>query len=200
MSEFTYNDELHEYKLNGLKIPSVTQVIEDVFPMSEFIPKELLKQKADLGKKIHSTTELYDKGTLDEKSLHSILQNYLNQWIKFRKDYNVQFNLELLSENIELMAYHSVYKFAGRIDRTCLVSKEKSIIDIKSGTEQKTHQLQTAAYSMLVNQLLDKKLQIKKRYAVYLSETDYKVKPHTNTNDENIFLSCLSIYNYKRRK
>jgi hypothetical protein len=98
------------------------------------------------------------------------------------------------------MAYHSIYKFAGRIDRTCLVEKEKSIIDIKSGIEQKTHQLQTAAYSMLVNQLLDKKLQIKKRYAVYLSETDYKVTPHINTNDENIFLSCLSIYNYKRRK
>lgn len=200
MSEFTYNDELHEYKLNGLKIPSVTQVIEDVFPMSEFIPKELLRQKADLGKKVHSTTELYDKGTLDENFLHPILQNYLNQWVKFRKDYNVQFNLELLGENIETMAYHSIYKFAGRIDRTCLVEKEKSIIDIKSGTEQKTHQLQTAAYSMLVNQSLDKKSQIKKRYAVYLSETDYKVIPHTNTNDENIFLSCLSIYNYKRRK
>jgi hypothetical protein len=201
MDDFTYEETKHEYRLNGLVIPSVTKIIGDIFPISDFISKELLEQKADLGKKIHSTTQLHDEGTLDENNLHPILKNYLGSWIKFRKDYDVQFDLDFLPEQIEVLLYHTIYKFAGRVDRIPLISKEHCIVDLKSGTEQKkTHALQTAAYAMLANQLLDKKFKIKKRYAVYLSETGYKVTEHKITNDENVFLSCLSIYNYRRIK
>ena len=200
MNGLTFDAENHEYKFNGLKIPSVTQILEDIFPISEFISKELLEEKANLGGMVHSTTEFFDKGILEESSLHPVLKNYLNQWVKFRKDYNIQFDLNGINEQIEVMQYHSVYKFAGRIDRIALMNKKYCIIDIKIGSIQKTHELQTAAYSLLVNQLLERKHQIKKRFAVYLSETDYKVVPHLNNNDENIFLSCLNIYNYKRRK
>ena len=200
MDDFTFDELKHEYKVNGLIYPSVTKIIGDIFPISDFISKELLEQKADLGKKIHSTTELYDKGTLDVDKLHPTLKTYLDSWIKFRKDFNVQFDLDSFSEQIETLLYHSVYKFAGRVDRIPFVDKERCIIDLKSGTEQKTHSLQTAAYAMLANQLLDRKFKIKKRYAVYLSETGYKVTEHKNTNDENIFLSCLTIYNYRRSK
>jgi hypothetical protein len=200
LDDFTFDELKHEYKVNGLIYPSVTKIIGDIFPISDFISKELLEQKADLGKKIHSTTELYDKGTLDVDKLHPTLKTYLDSWIKFRKDFNVQFDLDSFSEQIETLLYHSVYKFAGRVDRIPFVDKERCIIDLKSGTEQKTHSLQTAAYAMLANQLLDRKFKIKKRYAVYLSETGYKVTEHKNTNDENIFLSCLTIYNYRRSK
>jgi hypothetical protein len=199
-NELTFDENKHEYKFDGIIIPSVTQIIGDIFPISDFISKDLLKEKADLGKKIHSTTELYDRGTLDVDKLHPILKAYLDSWVKFRKDFNVQFDLDSFSEQIETLLYHSVYKFAGRVDRIPFVDKERCIIDIKSGMEQKTHALQTAAYAMLANQLLDRKFKIKKRYAVYLSETGYKVIEHKNTNDENVFLSCLTIYNYRRSK
>ena len=189
----SFDDQKHQYKSDGLIIPSVTQVIRESGLVNlDWIDKELLEIKADLGKKVHSTTELYDNGTIDLDELHPILKAYLDGWIKFRKDYN------FIPTEIELQLSHKLYKYAGRIDRVGLIGKDLSLIDIKSGTQQKTNAIQTAGYELLYNQEKKKTEQIKKRFIVYLSETGYKVEEHKNVNDKNIFLAALTITNYLR--
>jgi len=189
----TFNESKHEYKYNGLIIPSVTQILRGSGLVNlDWIPKELLEEKADLGTKIHKTTELYDQDTLDYEKLHSLLKNYLNGWIKFRET----FQFEPLE--IEPEYYHKIYRYAGRIDRVGIVKKEITIVDIKSGTHQKTHEIQTAGYQLLYNSNKPKKEQSTKRLLVYLKENDFKVEENKNKTDESVFLSALTIYNYKR--
>lgn len=193
MEDFTFDDRTHQYLLNGVQIPSVTQVLMEAGLVNlDFISKDLLEQKADLGIKVHLTTELYDQGNLILESLHPTLLAYLNSYIKFKMDYN------FIVQDIELKSYHKLFRYAGRIDRIGTVSGKLSIIDIKSGTVQPTHALQLAGYSELYNQ--DKKLkdQIRKRYCVYLSQDGYVVKEYNNPTDKNIFLAALTITNYKR--
>lgn len=187
----SFTEENHEYKFDGIVVPSVTQVIKGAGLVNfDYVSKELLEEKADLGSKVHKTTELYDMGILDLDELHPTLKAYLDGWINFKKDFG------FTHTEIETEYYHPKYKFAGRLDRVGMINGKLSIVDIKSGAKHKSHSIQTAAYQLLYD-FKPKKEQIKKRYAVYLSETGYKVEEHTNVTDRNIFLAALTIFNYK---
>lgn len=189
----TFSEDLHKYTdANGLTIPSVTQIMKTAGLVNlDWIPTEILEQKADLGKKVHSATELYDAGDLDMSELHPTLKAYLNGWIKFRKDFNFD------PTEIEMQLLHTVYRFAGRIDRVGFISNnDLTLLDIKSGTKQKTHAIQTAGYELLYNQNKKGKELIKRRFVVYLSPDGYEVEEHKNKNDKNVFLAALSITNY----
>lgn len=188
-----FQEDNHEYKLDGNIIPSVTQIIQGAGLINlDFIPKDLLEEKADLGKKVHKATELYDVDNLQIDDLHETLRNYLDQWIKFRRDYN--FTPEL----IEVEYFHPLYRFAGRIDRVGEIGNKLSIIDIKTGTKQKTHAIQTAGYKILYNYDRKKTEQAKQRMIIYLSSDKYEVEINEVPTDENVFLAALTIYNYKR--
>ena len=193
MGKMTYDDDKHQYKLDGLILPSVTQIIQESGLINlEWVDRDLLEAKADLGRKVHSATELNDTNNLNTKDLHPTLKLYLDSWIKFRTDYKF-----VLTE-IELKLFHKLYRYAGRIDRVGLLNKKLILVDIKSGTEQKTSAIQTAGYELLYNQDKKKGDQIKERMIVYLNPEGYKVIPNNNPNDKSVFLACLTITNYLR--
>ena len=187
----TFTAENHEYKFAGVQVPSVTQIIKDAGLVNfDFISDELLEAKADLGNKVHKAAELNDNGILDYEDLHPKLRGYLDSWIKFRKDFG------FTPSEIEMAYYHPLYRYAGRIDRI----GDMTLIDIKSGTVQKTHPIQTAGYAELFNYKKPKREQIKRRLAVYLTPENYKVIEHKESSDRNIFLAALTIANYKKNK
>jgi len=195
MEGLTFNEENHEYKLNGLIIPSVTQIISGAGLVNfDYIDEETLREKAELGKKVHTTTELYDKDSLDIKSLHPILRNYLNSWINFKKDYG------FLPLEIEETFYHKDYNVIGCVDRIGFIGKDKSIVDLKHGIKLKSHAIQTAGYKLIHNYKKSKGNMAKKRFCVYLTEKGYKVEENKEQTDEAVFLAALTIYNYKRSK
>jgi hypothetical protein len=186
-----FNPDIHEYKENGIKIPSVTQILEESGLVDlSWISPELLEAKADLGHKVHQTTEYYDNDTLDVESLDPLLEGYLEGWIKFKADYK----FEVLESELQL--FHKVYRYAGTIDR---IGKDLTLLDIKTGIMTQSHRIQTMGYKLLYDQDKKPKEQIKKRLCVYLDEFGkYKVAQHENSNDKNIFLSALTITNFKR--
>lgn len=189
--DLTFDEDLHRYTFNGLHIPSVTQILKTAGLVNlDWIPVEVLEQKADLGKKVHSATELYDKNDLNFDALHPALLDYLTGWIKFRKDFNFE------PTEIEMQIVHQTYRYAGRIDRVGMMGKDLILLDIKSGTKQKTHAIQTAGYELLYNQNKKAKELIKRRFVVYLSPTGYEVEEHKDKNDRGVFLAALSITNY----
>ncbi len=184
----------HEYKLNGVVIPSVTQVLHEAGLIDlSFVDKGTLEYKSDIGSKVHKTTELYDFDDLDEEKLHPLLQGYLAGWKKFRADYN------FVPVHIELMLYHPIYRYAGRIDRIGNMGSDIVQLDIKSGIKKPVYAIQSSAYTELYNYGKPKSEQIKRRFTVYLSEDGtYKVDEYKNKTDLNIFLASLTITNYKR--
>jgi hypothetical protein len=188
--ELTFNNSKHEYRLDGVIIPSVTQVLEESGLIClDCVPEDLLEATSDLGAKVHKATELYDLEELDINQLHPKLKRYLDGWIKFRKDY------QFVPIESELQMFHPLYRYAGRLDR---VGECLTLVDIKSGTKQKSHSVQTAAYKGLYDYGKKKSEQIKRRLIVYLSESGYKVEENKDPNDMTVFLSALTITNYKR--
>lgn len=191
----TFTEENHQYKNDGIVVPSVTQILKGAGLVSfDFVKKEVLEAKATLGSSIHLTTEYFDKGTLDLEALHPTLKAYLDGWIKFKKDFGFE------PIEIEALHYHKLYKFAGTLDRTGMIDKKLHLVDIKSGAHHKSHAIQTAAYKMLHDQGKPKKEQIKKRIVVHLKEDGtYKVIPNESITDEQVFKAALTIFNYHNK-
>ena len=193
MAVLTFDEETHTYRLDGIKIPSVTQIIKSVGLMDlTFVKQELLEYKADLGKKVHSTTELYDRNNLDIESLHPVLKGYLSGWIKFREE------IKFIPILIETMLAHPAYRYAGRIDRVGMIDNVLVELDIKSGIPHHSYAIQSAGYVEMYN--FDKpkiKDQIKRRFTIHLAQDGtYKLIEHKDPKDRTIFLSALSIHNY----
>ena len=148
----TFNEALHEYRIAGKIVPSVTQVCDslNLVDKSWFTPASREK-----GTFIHDMCAMYDRGELDEGSLDSQLLPYLDAWKAFRKQMPVTFAV------IEQPFYSLEYGFAGTIDRAWFEVKKGVVGDIKSGVMPETIDLQLAGYSILFPSLTGMGIQLK---------------------------------------
>ena len=184
-----FNAEKHEYKLDGVKIPSVTQIISAVNGnIWGMIDAETMEIACQRGTAVHTITELHDKGTLDIDTIDPALTGYHEAYLKFLKECNPVWDL------IECKVHSGPFRYAGTLDRTGTLGGKNIILDIKSGVKNTWTGCQLAAYDKALNDGI-----LRKRYGLYLSKNGkYKLEPYTNTTDWNIFLSALNIWNFNK--
>jgi len=190
-NELVFNPETHEYFLNGSKLPGVTSILQDtgIIDLSG-IPYARLEAAREFGIAVHSACELYDLDDLNEKELDHNLRPYLDAWIKFKTDTG----FELIE--IEKPVYSVRYRFAGTPDRIGAFDG-LTLVDIKSTAAlSPATALQTAGYEIAHNEFSADK--IKKRMTVLLTANgEYKLEPHKDKNDINVFLAALSVFNWR---
>lgn len=125
MSQLVFYDEGHIYELDGVQIPSVSEV-------TRFLSREVygdvqqfrLDHAAARGTKIHKLTEALDKYGEIDADAESL--PYIKAYLKFRREHDVQW------EEIEKARYHPQGLYAGTIDRKGLVDGRRAIVDIKN--------------------------------------------------------------------
>ena len=191
---FEYFPELHDYKLNGVIISGVTTILQKAGLISfDFVSPEHLAELADLGHKVHTTCELWDRDNLDMDSLHPILKGYLDSWIKFITISKYTF------EAIETPIFSAKYRIAGTPDR---ITTGKILIDIKIGVPKKADPIQTAGYALIYDEDKKAKDRIKRRMSVYLDKKGGipKTIEYKESTDKIVFLAALTITNFLRRR
>lgn len=188
--KLTFNEEKHEYRHEGLRVSSVTQILKGA-GLIDFskVPPAILERACKFGTAVHSATELHDKGVLNEVKLDSALRPYLDAKIKFMKDTGAEI---LLNEE---PLYSKKFHFAGTPDRVLLIRDRVTGIDYKSGeTFNQSTEIQLAGYKILYNEgkkVVDK---MKDRKAVHLlGDGTYKIVPCEDKSDESVFMACLTI-------
>jgi len=195
--DFTYRDEDHSYWVEGVKIPSVTQVISSM-GFSDFskVNPEKLEWASNRGKAVHETCRLFDMGILDFTTVGLEIIPYLNAWKKFKEGFNV----ELLPEWIENRSVCEKYRFGFCTDRVAKIYNKFGVIDLKtSETPSPVAGLQTSGYKIGVEQ--ETKLKIQFRWAIHLgSDGNFKLQEYTDPAEESIFLMALQCHNWKERK
>lgn len=193
----TFDPATHQYQLNSVSLPSVTQVIGYLNDFS-MVPPETLERACHFGTAVHKATELFDLGTLDVASLDPALVPYLDAWKKFLTDTG------FVNEFVEEQVYSRKYGYAGTVDRIGILQRHRSIIDIKSIasiTSARSISVQTAGYEQAFSEMWDENKQSFKRYALQLKGNGkYNLIPYTDMNDFNVFLSCLNVYKWSNRK
>ena len=174
-------------------LPRVTGILQAAGLIDFSMVRQDVMERAQLfGTAVHKTTQLWDLKKLDINSLDPSLLPYLEGWKKFLKDYDLEFTENEIEHSLESKRYG----FRGTPDRwhtiKCLLP------DIKTSTQMYVATaVQTAAYQILIEENMG--IKIKERLGVQLTEKGYKVEPYKDSSDKAMFLSCLSIYNWKQR-
>jgi hypothetical protein len=184
----------HSYTLDGRRLPSVTQVLEQLTDFS-FVPAATLERSRQLGNAAHRMIELDVTNTLDVDSLTGPLVGYFAQWRAFlaKTGFRVK--------HCELRLASARYGYAGTLDLlgTFPGDSDDTLIDAKSGAVPKTARPQTAGYSQLVveNGICQRP---PKRRALDLKEDSWRLtEPYTSREDWATFLACLTLFRWREQ-
>lgn len=118
-----YIDESHTYLVDGLIVPSITQILKVKFNNKyDNIPKATLQRAAELGTQMHEVIQNYEEqGT--ESDIKE-LRNY-----KFLKK---QYKWECLANEVPVILWHDDEIIgAGRLDMVMELDGQKGLADLK---------------------------------------------------------------------
>ena len=185
MSELTFDEKAHEYRMGERSLPSVTAILKDAGLIDTRFFNDYAMTR---GTFVHQACEMLDLGTLDEDTLDPALFGYVGAYKKFRAE------CPMVWTEIEHMRADSVLGYAGTPDRV----GDRTVLDIKTGQKQPWHGFQLAAYTMLaLNAPLNT---LTKRLGLYLKDDGtYKLERYQDRADFDVFKAALIIYNAKRR-
>lgn len=176
-------EEGHRYLLDGVEIPSVTQIIKPLYDFSG-ISQARLDYASERGTAVHKATELSDMDDLDEDALDPVIVPYLDAWKKFRFEMGV----EIIG--MEQQLYSTTHKYAGTFDRIAVIDGDSWLLDIKATASlSPAVGVQLAGYAGLTT--------VKRRGAVQLLPSgEYRLKEYSSKSDWPTFLSLLTVFNW----
>lgn len=143
---FHLDEPTHTYTVNGVRVPSVTQILEELGIIDyRGVPPEMLKHAKDRGVAAHLACQYYDEDDLDGESLDPQITPYVAGWHKFRQEHHFRI--------IEIEQIHlgEVYgrRYGMKIDRLVDWAGQPTIIEIKCSSKiHRWYGAQTAAYAI----------------------------------------------------
>lgn len=162
-----YIEETHTYLVNGIIVPSVTQLLQFKFPDKyKGVPKQILNDKANYGTKVHKLIEILNRTNnfypvievVEE--FDYIIANTLEQYVKI--------SIENKIDVIEQEQIVCNDKLAGRFDLLARVDNVYSLCDIKTTSTLDKEYLswQLSIYNYLGN------IEVEKLYAIWLPKKE----------------------------
>lgn len=127
MAEFLFEESTHTYTLDGVVIPSVTEICAPI-TSGKYPPVGVVQQAAARGTRVHELCALYDMDALPGE-IEAELVGYVKAWAAFCRDYKPVW------KHIELPLYGSPgtgLPFAGTLDRIGEIDGRTRVVDIKT--------------------------------------------------------------------
>lgn len=185
---FKYDDATHTYKLDGITMPSVTQIMSPLHDFS-FVSPEVLDQKRIIGTLVHKTIHLYLSGNLPLESATLSSGNKLALDL-FKEWYTSSTTKELLGDLYfsEMPMYHRDKLYGVTPDLVF----EKGVVEIKTRyPDFKKDSIQTAAQASAARSLMPETLGVtlKECYVLGINFKDgkYRFSDVNSIDGEAIF-------------
>ena len=127
MAEFLFEESTHTYTLDGVVIPSVTEICAPI-TCGKYPPVGVVQQAAARGTRVHELCALYDMDALPDE-IEAELVGYVKAWAAFCRDYKPVWR------HIELPLYGEIdpgQPFAGTLDRIGDIDGRTRVVDIKT--------------------------------------------------------------------
>lgn len=192
MFELAFDPDTHSYTVDGVALPSVTQVLAPLYDF-RYVDRDVLKAAADFGTAVHRMCELHDVDDLVEDSVDPALEPYLVAWQRFLRETRA----EVLQ--VEQRYHHPLLRFAGTLDRLLKIDGAPVLVDIKTVSSLSAAVgVQLAAYEHLLAE--NTPHQGVRRAAVRLcGDGTYRLKFFTDAMDWPTFASLLTLQNWRRK-
>lgn len=136
-TKLEFDEETHTYIKNGIILKSVTQILQELFPLKyENVPKKILEDKSIYGTELHKFIEIIEKKR-PKKPLAYIKRYYkpniyqeesLKDYLKIKDKYKIE-----ITDSEKRISYKMLY--AGTLDLKGYVNGKSAIIDIKTTYE-----------------------------------------------------------------
>ncbi len=193
---FTFDALTHTYRdADGNAVPSVTQILQGV-GASTFVPgdEEDYRYAADRGTAVHRFCELFDVNEEDWSQVEgTVLEPFCRAYARFVKE--TSFTPRLIEH--AGIACVSGMRYGYTLDREGDLDGKPTIIDIKTGSIQRSWALQLAGYELA---LREHDFIRRQRKAVRLcNDGSYSLYSYGGPADEQIFRAALAIETWKRR-
>lgn len=127
MAEFLFEEATHTYTLDGVVIPSVTEICAPI-TCGKYPPVGVVQQAAARGTRVHELCALYDMDAMPDE-IEAELVGYVKAWAAFCRDYKPVWT------HIELPLYGEIdpgQPFAGTLDRIGDIDGRTRVVDIKT--------------------------------------------------------------------
>jgi hypothetical protein len=183
----------HRYRLDGAEVPNVTRILAPMYDFSA-VREDVLNHKRDIGIALHKAIELDLNDDLDEASIDEEVKGYFEGWKKFRRETGFEC---LLTEH---RVASEQFRFAGTLDLAGLIDGVESLLDSKVTVAlHPAVALQTSAYLRATSEMGLIRANAR-RYALRLKPNGtYTLDQFKDKNDFAVFLSALSLHNWKTR-
>ena len=140
-----FNEEKHEYSVDGVKVPSVSEILA---PLNADrygeINQAVLRSAAERGKAVHELCEAIDY-EIEPEEVMPELEGYMDAYYQFLFDHDVEWQMV---EQI-VACYRGVEGepplYCGTVDRFGIVDDELAVVDIKTYASMTTEAQMTAS-------------------------------------------------------
>ena len=191
MDGLTFDSNAHLYSLNGVTIPSVTQLMKPLSD-SEYggIDPKHLEIAAARGTAVHEAIENYIKfGIMDiPPEFHGYVDGFQEWWESQRPTVVAS----------ELRFYHKYMWYGGTADLLAEINGELSLIDFKT-TSKVIHSSCAVQLEAYAQALQSHGIKVKAKYILHLKPDGRWVFLPFTTNDLeswSVFDALKTVYNY----
>ncbi|MEX2282255.1 MAG: hypothetical protein WEE89_07210, partial [Gemmatimonadota bacterium] len=184
-----FDNAAHAYTLNGVRVPSVTEVLS---PLEDFsrIPHDVLEAARVFGQHVHVAMALLVRDELDWAALDPSLVPYIVGGKRFLEESGITVVAS------EQRVCSKKLQVAGTFDLFGVWRDAECLIDFKATAAiPKSVGPQSAGYDLLRRETFGGKKA--KRYCVQLRDNDYRFVPLTDPRDYAIFISCLNVFKWR---
>lgn len=187
----SFNEDSHEYQINGEVIPSVSEIIR-------FISREVygdvlqstLDFAADRGARVHKATQMLD--VVHDVECDEDIVPYVSAYVQFLRDHKPKW------EMIERSMYNPELMYGMTIDRYGILDGKKTLVDIKtsSNIQKALHGAQLNLYRM---GLVANGFDVERAVILRLTkEGEYKIIE--SEQDDEVAIACVTLHNALKKK
>lgn len=192
-----FDPDTHTYRINGERVPSVTQVIKAILP-SNYGPMsdEMREYAMQRGRAMHHACRLADESRLDWSTVDPAISGRVSAWQSFRNECPPH---QVIAN--EMFCGHSVHRFAGTIDRVFQVENDDWIIDLKS-THVPQDFAQIGGYATLWEANGNPSRKVHGCIVELADDGSYRcywMKPKEVEDAKRLFTSMLNVYRFARK-
>ena len=144
-SVLTFEPEGHIYRVDGIRKPSVTELLEaaGVSPDYRKVHPAVLQHARTRGIHVDACCDLDDADDLDWSSVHPEAVGYVQAWQCFKADYGYE---PVLAQPL---LYHPTFDYAGTPDSVGMLEEYVAVVERKATARMaSSYALQTAGYSV----------------------------------------------------
>jgi hypothetical protein len=137
-----FNEEIHQYTLNGKIIPSVTQIIDEILGHAWSADEWYLRR----GRAVHACAAFI--------ALNQVFRYdpQIEGQVKALRLFFSQMKPQVITVESKMLSH--IFRFAGTPDLFCRINGKPAIVDFKASLDKERTKLQLGGYSVLIGETL----------------------------------------------